>query len=88
MSGHVDRAASVLWETSRRDEGTISATGAGIAAQALDAEGLLLTPARDARIRADALREAADALVREHGNDGFPTPWLRAFADRIEQEAS
>ena len=40
-TGIVRDAALVLWETSRRDEGTISAAGANIAAQALASAGLL-----------------------------------------------
>lgn len=40
-NAQLDKAARVLWETSRRDEGTISYAGANIAARALAAAGLL-----------------------------------------------
>lgn len=43
MSDPIEQAGRVIWETSRRDEGTISATGGKHVAQALADAGLLPT---------------------------------------------
>lgn len=39
-----------------------------------------------ATVQAEALRDAADWLAHEYGNDGFPGPELRARADRLAAE--
>lgn len=65
MSDDLTRAiARTIWETSRRDEGTISATGANIIAAAL--ASLIEARLREARAQgaadayADVMRQAAD----------------------------
>lgn len=50
--------AQVIWETSRRDEGTISATGANIVAAAV--MSLFDVVRSEAEIKAEALEEAAN----------------------------
>ena len=48
---------------------------------------LALLPGRsEATVKAEALRDAADWLAHEYGNDGFPGPELRARADRLAAE--
>lgn len=57
----IEEAAKVIWETSRRDEGTISATGAKAVARALAVEGLLNDP-RTHRSMTEQLVEAGHKI--------------------------
>ncbi|MDQ7877334.1 hypothetical protein Q9R08_05020 [Microbacterium sp. QXD-8] len=66
-----DSMARIIWETSRADEGTISATGANIVARALAATGFFRQgPITDAQVKAArsalglANTDAAHAHVR------------------------
>lgn len=81
--------AGTIWRTSHADEGTISATGADIIADAV----LPLLPGRtEAQVKVEALREAAAELVRAPLVEYHqPTVWLHAraagieFADAVER---
>lgn len=63
-AGVVEAAARVLWETSRRDEGSISYAGANTAAQALAAAGLLASEDNDVLYLGSKLAEAREERDR------------------------
>jgi hypothetical protein len=62
-------AARLIWETSRADEGTISATGADHVARALRRAGLLAPPTPSPQMTARQAKDWPDAVarVRRHG---------------------
>ena len=84
MSDHLDRAAEVLWEATCPD-GLRAAMrpDCWAMAQALDAAGLLVTPARDEAIRADERAkvlagfevERADRMVARRVPCDCPGDW-------------
>ena len=92
MSDPINDAARALslapWEDLTITEQVRWLNAAGRLAEA----GLLVTPERDAELRAGALRMAANALYgddRANGKHGHPlsvASWLRDLADRIERE--
>ena len=89
MTDEAKALAVIVWTTSRADEGTISGIGADHVAAAILASEWLAQ--RDARVRAEALREAADASDQKVLGSPFSLaslgPWLRERADRIEAES-
>lgn len=90
-TGEERALAELIWTTSRGDESTISATGANIIADAIMDSGWLIL--RDARSRAEALREAADAygpaqITYMGSATGYVKAWLRERAARHEDPTS
>lgn len=64
----------------------VDAANYGAAVRAALADTAAAAEAHDRRVRAEALREAADAL-RGRGEDSAAALWLRARADEIERGA-
>ena len=94
MSHPIDRAAEVMqdaWKERGKDRLMDSTqTMIDVLTRALDAAGLLVTPAHDAAVAAKALREAADRLPAFHDRDvpewaiTSAFKWLRERADQTE----
>lgn len=77
----IEEAARVIWETSRADEGTISATGANIVARALANAGALASGEVEWGVEIEAEAGLNRVVVRSHPNtETEATRWATLHA--------